>query len=363
MDVVAGIVSPPTGPSRPAAALRLLLAAPALALLVSASVGADTGSPPTDVGVGHASPLRAISALPLEFGETSIFFGVQYLEFNAFSDAELLGSVSVPGDVDSTNASWEAALGISFGATDNLTLTLGLPWVWNVDIREPQETGEPGNRSTEVVSLGSSTGLGDLVLLAQYRFFHDPAQQAHLAVLGGVKTPTGLTNVRTRQGELFGTDHQPGSGSWDGLFGLAATRFWGKASLDASLFYKRTSEGAQDTRLGDGMLLGLALSYRLAEGYLAPDLESFVTNKPWWDWFSWDAVMEVETGWSGKDVTGGVSDPNSGGLVVALSPGFRASPGRGWDATLSFDFPVYTNLNGTQVEPRWGVLATIGRSY
>lgn len=325
---------------------------------------AETGTPPTDVGVGHASPLRTTSALPLELGEWSIFANVQYLEFDAFSDADLLRSTGVPGGVDSTDAEYEASLVVSFGATDNLTLSLSLPYVWNVNIRELQQTeGGAGGQNTRIASLGDSDGLGDLTLLGQYRLYHNPQHLMNVAVLGGIKTPTGVTDVRTRQGQLFSTDHQPGSGSWDGLFGVAATKFSGRVALDVSLLYDLTTEGAQNTRLGDGLFLDFATSYRLAEGFRSSSRRQTAKDRAWWDWFSWDAVFEIEVGWSAKDTVDGEADPNSGGLVVALSPGFRASPGRGWDATLSFDFPIHTNLNGTQVSPRWGMLASIGRSF
>jgi len=117
------------------------------------------------------------------------------------------------------------------------------------------------------------------------------------------------------------------------------------------------------THLGDGLALDLAASYRLAEGSRPPEQDDYDTFRDWWDWASWDLVLEVQTRWRGKDVVDAKADPNSGGLVVALARGFRASPGLGWDATLSFDYPVHTDLNGTQVSPRWGLLASIGRSF
>jgi hypothetical protein len=81
--------------------------------------------------------------------------------------------------------------------------------------------------------------------------------------LVGVKTPTGTTDERDNEGELFETEFQPGSGSWDPLIGLAVTRGFGRWSLDSNVLYSLATEGVQQTDLGDRFHYNGAISYRL----------------------------------------------------------------------------------------------------
>ncbi len=68
----------------------------------------------------------------------------------------------------------------------------------------------------------------------------------------GIKASTGKTSRRSADGtELLETEFQPGSDSWDGLLGLAFTQEFGAFSFHASSVYTITSEGAQETDLGD----------------------------------------------------------------------------------------------------------------
>ena len=60
-------------------------------------------------------------------------------------------------------------------------------------------------------------------LLGQWRLPQRPFG-AEMAVLFGIKTPTGATNERDVSGVLFEAEFQPGSGSWDPMFGFAFTQ-------------------------------------------------------------------------------------------------------------------------------------------
>ena len=82
----------------------------------------------------------------------------------------------------------------------------------------------------------------------------------------GVKVPTGVTDRHTDTGELVDAEFQPGTGSWDGLFGLAATKRIGPWSFDANVLYILATEGTQDTDLGDRFQYNAAVSYRILGG-------------------------------------------------------------------------------------------------
>src|SRR5262249_20335715 len=109
-------------------------------------------------------------------------------------------------------------------------------------------------------------GFSDLTLWGQYRFFSDKKAQAELAVLLGVKAPTGVTNRVDNQGQLFDAEFQPGTGAWNGLFGLAVTKRFGSWSLDGNLLYILSSRGTQATILGAPSLKNAAPSSRPGGG-------------------------------------------------------------------------------------------------
>jgi hypothetical protein len=217
-----------------------------------------------------------------------------------------------------------------------------------------------------------------LSLLAQYRFFFDRAAGMQLALLVGLKLPTGDTSVRAATGERFETEFQPGGGAWEGSLGLAFTKRFGALSLDANVLYVLATEGAQDTNLGDRLLYNLALSYRLTvaspgadamyaglpppmyhggpkahHGHEHADEEAAPPKAP-----SLDLVLELNGEWHGRERIAGVADPNSGGTVVFLSPGLRLSYEQ-WSGFVSFGVPVFSDLNGVQAEPDWRVLTGI----
>ena len=76
----------------------------------------------------------------------------------------------------------------------------------------------------------------------------------------GVKAPTGRTNEYDKLGERFEAEFQPGSGSWDGLFGVAFTQRFTAWSFDANVLYQQVNKGTQDTDLGDRFHYNAAVS-------------------------------------------------------------------------------------------------------
>jgi hypothetical protein len=74
--------------------------------------------------------------------------------------------------------------------TNDLTVSLRLPYVLRTDIREAHVHGD----EAEVHARGDSEGLGDLSAMAQWRFFNNQARGTEAALLLGVKAPTGETD-------------------------------------------------------------------------------------------------------------------------------------------------------------------------
>ncbi len=123
----------------------------------------------------------------------------------------------------------------------------------------------------EVERLGSVAGIGDLNLLAKYRL--TDGESSSFALIGGIKLPTGSTHKTSSDGERLETEHQPGTGSWDPIFGASASTRVGMVRLAASALYQLSTNGAQHTRLGNWLQGGIALSHSFGEP-AAEDLES-----------------------------------------------------------------------------------------
>ena len=90
----------------------------------------------------------------------------------------------------------------------------------------------------------SDTGLGDTTLLLKRRFYLDNFQGGgiQLALLGGVKLPTGDDNQRDDQGNLLPAGLQLGTGSVDVPVGLVFTAFKDRFGFNSSFLYQFNNE-------------------------------------------------------------------------------------------------------------------------
>jgi hypothetical protein len=128
--------------------------------------------------------------------------------------------------------------------------------------------------------------------------------------------------------------------TWPGLYTAGVT---GYASRSVYVWvsgqYRRYMSPAVDPvdRLGDTAMYSLVLGYRPAyfrKEYPHPDWRLFI-----------EAVGEV----TGKDRLGGRKRPDSGGHQLFIGPTLLGLYGA-WGVSFGPLFPVYRNLNGTQLE-------------
>jgi hypothetical protein len=250
----------------------------------------------------------------------------ELIDFDAFSDRELKEIAQGGSDVHSVDSVFHTIFSIGYGVTDDFTVSLKVPYVVLNNIREGH-TDEPD----EVHIHGDSKGIGDLTIFSQYRFLKINDMNVESSVIFGLKIPSGRTGARDKDGVRFETEFQPGSGSWNPIFGIAATKRLRQMSLDADLLYTIATEGAQKTDLGDMFNYDIALSYR-------------VFKEP----VVWDLIIEANGEWKQKQKIDGETDENSGETVIFLSPGMRFSWDKKWSVYLSAGFPVVQDLNGNQ---------------
>lgn len=168
--------------------------------------------------------------------------------------------------------SHEGEFNFTWGFHRDLDLTVLVPIVTN----HFQMLGTP--------SVGG-TSIGDAMMLVKYRFYRRDSDRGttQASVTGGLKVPTGWTDLRTSSGTPLPAGLQPGSGSTD-LFVAANWTYTGLfnrkrlvADEDVHSFVR--SQGTQATRLGDGIESRFWLSYRPYESknvsrewFIGPDL-------------------------------------------------------------------------------------------
>ncbi|WFU74834.1 transporter [Bradyrhizobium sp. CB2312] len=228
---------------------------------------------------------------------------------------------------------------------------------------------------------GSTSGFGDVTLLGQYRFVNNQVSGTQAAVLFGVKAPTGTTDLVDRFGELFEAEFQRGSGSWDGLVGAAfSQRLTSALSFHANVLAIATGTGTQNTNLGNRFHYNAALSYRVfgettsephthdpRKAYAhAGRSHSRVTKAPTiaapHGHIALDALLEINGELHGRQRIAGISDPNSGGNTIFVSPGLRLTVDN-WSSYVLVGIPVFNDYNGVQATPAWRTLVGVSAVF
>ena len=133
------------------------------------------------------------------------------------------------------------------------------------------------------------------------------------------------------------------------MLGLAFSRFLtSRLTVDASAQYTfRTEYGG--FRLGDRIDGGAALAYRFTG-----DIKSF----PQAGLFAEANVRHLT-----KSEDGGVSDPNTGGTVLFLTPGIRVGFNRNLSVTFGAPLPALQHLNGEQLKTMFKLTAALNVSF
>lgn len=300
---------------------------------------------------GPANSAGAITTVSPETAKAGdLVLGVEFYveDYSAFSDAELIEFAEDDNEgVHNTDTAYISTLGLEYGLTDRLSLSLALPFIIRNGIREAGHHGNDGDadgEEPEVEALGTADGVGDLQLGAKFALLDRETDGVGVALLAGLSIPTGATRQRTNDGERFEAEFQPGSGSWDPRFGLSLGKDFGPLSATANVLYTLRTEGSQDTNLGDHLAFNAGLSWRLGKGSHVHADGSFERHE------ALDLILEVNGEWEERERIGSVRDIHSGGTQIFLAPGLRYSSANGWSIFTSLGIPVHEDLNGIQNE-------------
>ncbi|MCI0605577.1 hypothetical protein L0156_21540 [bacterium] len=126
--------------------------------------------------------------------------------------------------------------------------------------------------------------------------------------------------------------------------------------------YTATTEGSQDTELGDLFHYNLALSYgwkgqEELRHHHHDDAKHQDESHPH---FIWDLILELNGEWQQKHKIAGVEDENTGGNLVYVSPGMRIGMSGQWSAFVSVGIPLVNDPNGNQHETSFRIVSGIG---
>jgi len=282
---------------------------------------------------GGASTQSGETLKPRKF---SIELRTEYTEFESLSSTQVEAKAAKAGGFDLLERSFLSTVGVSYGVVENFQVGLTIGYYNAVNPREAEF--DSGTGETEILTFDPD-GLTDLWLTGKYRFYRGPI--GSLALFGGVKFPTGKFDVENSEGERVEPSATAGSGSYDGMLGLAFSRFLtSRLTFDISGQYTLRTE-ADDFKLGDRIDGGVAFAYRFTE-----DIQKLPQVS---------AFGEVNVRHLFKSEEDGERDPNTGGTALFLTPGVRVGFTENFTFTISAPLPVFQDLNGTQLKTSYKV--------
>jgi len=293
----------------------------------------------------HGEPVRGIGAATINtIGaeiSSGIGVGIRYdrRAYKLFNNVELLQFQQAGEDVHQHAVEETIFFGASFGITQNIDLSVQLPLGRFSNFKDNSDASAIANQTISVTD--TSQGVGDLLVMGRYRFFHREDQ--NIAAILGIKLPSGNTRQRTNFGEIVGTHNQPGSGSTDFIFGLGYTAHYFRDMLgvSADALARINTDGANKFRSGNSVLLNLALNYK-PHNRLVPILEfNFITQD--------------------RDNENNAVKRNSGVTSLFITLGSRLKITANNTVLVAFSFPAIQNLPGIQNKEAYRI--NVGWSY
>jgi len=324
---------------------------PYCVLLIAQTLIADH---PTVSFGGNTGAINTISAQTMHSGDFAFGFRGEYIKNKAFSNDLIESSVEVGiEDVHSIDTIQTHSLSMAYGLSDSLMLSLNLLYISRNNIR----AGEEENGIAEVHHHGDAKGIGDMTALLQYKMYDMDDMQ--FSMLYGLKLPIGKTNVYDGN-ELLELDLQPGSGSWDLLAGMAWSKSFAALSLDTNLLYQYTTEGEQETILGDLLNYNASIAYTLMSAE-----NSHHHSKLHNDLLDYgvDIFVELNGEYRKRDRIRGIENDNTGGNVLYFSMGTRLTTNKSFNAFALVSLPMIENLYGLQTDNNYKMVLGVGFSF
>ena len=303
-------------------------------------------------GVGLATPLITVPAHTLDRGQFALSTGINYQNFHEFGISDFRRINARREHTHSLSSQMQVFMSAAYGVTDDIDIIVTYPFNATYGLLTTFQG--------ITIDDGNSIGLGDMNLITKYRFLNLEESGFSAALLGGIKFPTGSTSETNEFGFALGADDQPGTGSYDPLFGLAVSKVFDTFNLDANVLYLLSTEGFQDVIAGDVLNFNLALSYAIKEdvcelgncpsyrekfhSYLSKLFPSKVLSQD----FAWSLFTEINGAWQEKTEFQGIKDDSHGGMIINWMNGLKLAINERFIWAMGVSFPMIQDLNGTQ---------------
>jgi hypothetical protein len=218
---------------------------------------------------------------------------------------------------------------VGYGFDENWSVSVRIPVVRRDHLHDLID-GTTGLPSTP--EQWRFTKLGDIQVLARWQMISNDSKTS-FAGFGGLKLPTGSTNVVNADGSRAERALQPGTGTTDLVIGGAFRR----------------AIGVADALIGQ-VSLGVAMNKR-EEFRPGTRIEASVG---WSHAYAHDlgAVLQLNMRHRRHDSGSQAEPTNSGSTTIDLSPGLTVGVGASSTLYGYVQLPVYQNVTGIQLVPR-----------
>ena len=193
----------------------------------------------------------------------------------------------------------------------------------------------------------TSKGLTDLTLDVKWRFKkqEDGGFPVDLALFGSLKPPSGDSNNRNPDGKRFEEEEQPGTGSWNGTIGIAASKTWGPWGASGAVSHTFKGEGTQHFKEGDATVFSLSGSRLMTPKKMG--LKIYTS-------------LGVQTILEDKAVEYSKKSPDHGGQNIFLLPAVTIQPIKRLTISIGGSVPVYQEENGFHQKQDFGAQIHVG---
>ena len=173
-----------------------------------------------------------------------------YKLFSPYTPNDLKKISDQKSDVMGIASAWVSSLRASYGMSKNLSLSVILPYV-NIASTVNQKVDE---QHDHVINSSPTLAFADASVFASYLFYDK--NNVKLAAMGGMELPTG--KLPKQKDQII-----TGSGTFDPMFNLFASKRWNKFSARTNLAYKLTTLNSVGTDYGDFLNYQCGLSYQI----------------------------------------------------------------------------------------------------
>ncbi|MBJ6369078.1 hypothetical protein JF259_13360 [Snuella sp. CAU 1569] len=225
-------------------------------------------------------------------------------------------------------------LNANYALTNNLSIEGLFSWV-----NQRRKISQFNNEN-----LDKTSGIGDAVLLAKYKFPKIMGKNTDLAIGLGTKLPLGSSTETNDQGITLNADLQPGSNAWDMVYWSSIStsfNFRPSFSVSSNIIYRST--GTNTSYFGDS-------AYKFGN-----ELQAFIHFSDQFLFYKTIVTPSISFKYrnANQDKVNNFNLDNTGGNWVFVIPNFSISLTPQLSFSLKAELPIYSFVDGTQLTPTY----------